>query len=140
MTVKKGAVPFLVGVLLLGGAAPGTVSADRPEVRWVELNREARSWRITVTLDHHDEADYHFMDRVQIRTADGKVLGEEDFHTPRPQAAERITTLRDIRVPTGVTTIYVRAYCTLEGWGHAREIDLTEPMGNGYRIRTDVDW
>jgi hypothetical protein len=141
---KKGTVPiFVVWVLLVLATVllpPTTASAGKPEVRWVELNREARHWRITVTLSHNDAGDYHFLERWQVRTPDRRVLGDERFHTPRVQAAERISTLRDVRVPRDVDTLYVRARDSLHGWGPNVEIDLTEGRGDRYRIRTETDW
>lgn len=132
----------LVLLVLFAGlmTVPGSVLAGKPQVVWVELNQEARHWRITGTLSHDDAGDYHFMDRWQVLTPDGDVLGEEAFITPRVQAPERITTLRDIRLPQGTREIRVRVHDTLHGWGPTLRIPLNERRGEHHRIRTDTDW
>ncbi len=133
---KKGTVPIMV--LLAGLLLPPIAAhAGKPEVTWVELRQEARHWHVTATLSHDDEGDYHFLDRWQVRTPDREVLGEERFHNPRRQAAERISTLRDIRIPRDVDTLYIRAHDTLHGWGPNVKVDLNERRGENYRIRSN---
>ncbi|MFO8156495.1 MAG: hypothetical protein ACQERR_06880 [Pseudomonadota bacterium] len=144
VTATDKGTALLALVVLLGLTAalllPTTASAGKPEVTWVELNREARHWRITVTLSHSDTDDYHFLDRWHVHSPDHQVFGEERFHTPRVQAPERISTLRDVRIPRDVDTLLIRARDSLHGWGPRVEVDLTEERGERYRIRTDTDW
>ncbi|MCB1331294.1 MAG: hypothetical protein KDK28_18385 [Maritimibacter sp.] len=94
---------------------PVPALADAPEI--VAARAEDRT--IHVTLAHPDTGWDHYADGWEVVTEDGTALGLRTLVHPHEteQPFTRSLTL-DAPLPDG--TVYVRARCSVDGWGAAR--------------------
>lgn len=71
--------------------------------------------RFDVTLSHPDTGWDHYADGWRVELADGTILGTRVL--VHPHVNEQPFTRSDrIVVPDGVTEVFVRASCNVDGW------------------------
>ncbi len=106
---------FLILSLLL--ATPAV--ADSPQITDVDLQRSGETWRVSVTLAHPDTGWDHYADGWRVETRDGTVLGTRELLHPHVNEQPFTRSLSGVTVPDGVTTVYIRAKCSVDGWNDA---------------------
>ncbi len=96
------------------------LAADPPRIVAAEASRDEMGWRISVTLAHPDTGWDHYADGWEIVDAEGNRLGYRELHHPHVEEQPFTRSLRDVVLPDGVDQIFVRARCSVDGWGEAR--------------------
>lgn len=103
---------YVLPFLLL--AAPAF--ADAPEVTAISAAKSANGWRFDVTLNHPDTGWDHYADGWRVELADGTVIGERPLAHPHVNEMPFTRSQSGIVVPEGVSRVYVRARCNVDGW------------------------
>jgi hypothetical protein len=91
-------------------AAP--VFADAPVVESVTVSGD----RFNVTLSHPDTGWDHYADGWEVLDAEGNSLGVRELAHPHVTEQPFTRSLSGVKIPEGVTVVYVRARCNVDGW------------------------
>ncbi|WGW04425.1 hypothetical protein [Tropicibacter oceani] len=94
--------------------------ADPPEVVDVQVTLQGGQARLAVTLLHPDTGWDHYADGWRVETEDGVVLGTRVLAHPHETEQPFTRALGGVTLPEGVTTVYIRAKCLIDGWSDAR--------------------
>lgn len=95
-----------------------TDDPDWAQVTAVRTARTGESWRFDVTLRHNDTGWDHYADEwqvIDIRT--GEVYGTRVLAHPHVHEQPFTRSQSGIEIPSSVTTVLVRARCTVHGYG-----------------------
>lgn len=112
-------------MLLILSVTP--VLADSPEIVAAEARRSDGGWTLDVTLRHPDTGWEHYADGWAVMTPDGRGLGVRELLHPHETEQPFTRSLSGIVVPDGVTSLQVRARCSVDGWSEETfAVDLTE--------------
>lgn len=85
------------------------------------------SWLIKVSLEHNDTGWDHFADIWQVVDGKGNVLGNRVLQHPHVKEQPFTRDLAGVKVPDGVTTIFIKAHDKVHGWTTNRlKVDLTK--------------
>ncbi len=109
----------LIFVLLMASPA----LADAPVVENVQVQAVSGAWRFNVTLAHPDTGWDHYADGWRVETEDGSVLGTRELLHPHVDEQPFTRSLSGVSIPTGISTVFVRAKCSVDGWA-----DTTVPV------------
>ncbi|MDO6523102.1 hypothetical protein Q4578_16005 [Shimia thalassica] len=109
----------LIFVLLLASPA----LAEAPVVENVQVQAVSGAWRFNVTLAHPDTGWDHYADGWRVETEDGSVLGTRELLHPHVDEQPFTRSLSGVSIPTGISTVFVRAKCSVDGWA-----DTTVPV------------
>ena len=93
--------------------------ADAPQVTAIEAARTGAGWRFDVTLNHPDTGWDHYADGWRVELADGTVLGDRPLAHPHVNEMPFTRSQSGIVIPDGVTEVYLRARCNVDGWAEA---------------------
>lgn len=99
---------YVIALILL--AAPAF--ADPPVVENVTVSGD----RFSVTLSHPDTGWDHYADGWEVLDADGNSLGIRELLHPHVTEQPFTRSLSGVQIPDGVTVVYVRARCNVDGW------------------------
>lgn len=99
---------LLIPALVL---AASTATADAPVVEGITQSNGSFS----VSLSHPDTGWDHYADGWRVELADGTVLGTRVLAHPHVNE-QPFTRSATISVPDGVTRVFIRARCNLDGW------------------------
>lgn len=102
------------------------VFAGEADVVAVKAQPEASgTWRFDVTVRHADEGWDHYADRWVVEGPDGSVLGERVLLHPHETEQPFTRSQTGIDIPSGVSTVTVRAHDKVHGFGGAAmSVDL----------------
>ncbi|MDP2581091.1 hypothetical protein Q8W37_14215 [Shimia thalassica] len=109
----------LICVLLMASPA----LAEAPVVENVQVQAVSGDWRFNVTLAHPDTGWDHYADGWRVETEDGSVLGTRELLHPHVDEQPFTRSLSGVLIPTGISTVFVRAKCSVDGWA-----DTTVPV------------
>ncbi|MDO6798965.1 hypothetical protein [Shimia thalassica] len=109
----------LIFVLLMASPA----LAEAPVVENVQVQAMSGAWRFNVTLAHPDTGWDHYADGWRVETEDGSVLGTRELLHPHVDEQPFTRSLSGVSIPTGISTVFVRAKCSVDGWA-----DTTVPV------------
>ncbi|MDO6485369.1 hypothetical protein [Shimia thalassica] len=109
----------LIFVLLMASPA----LAEAPVVENVQAQAMSGAWRFNVTLAHPDTGWDHYADGWRVETEDGSVLGTRELLHPHVDEQPFTRSLSGVSIPTGISTVFVRAKCSVDGWA-----DTTVPV------------
>ena len=73
--------------------------------------------RFDVTVRHDDEGWEHFANRWEILTPDGEVLATRVLAHPHDDEQPFTRSLRDVRIPPGLSEVVVRAHDLVHEYG-----------------------
>ena len=104
----------LILVLSLSFATP--VLADEPEILGIEAKRDHMGWRFDVTLAHPDTGWDHYADGWRVELSDGTILATRVLAHPHVDEQPFTRSLSNVVIPQGVSEVYVRAKCNVDGW------------------------
>ncbi|HHL21205.1 MAG TPA: hypothetical protein ENJ52_06715 [Aliiroseovarius sp.] len=105
----------LAAPVLLALALPAR--AGIPEIEAVRATPQGESWNFAVTLSHPDTGWDHYADAWEVLDADGNVLGQRILVHPHVNEQPFTRSLGGVAVPAGTTRVFLRARCTVDGWG-----------------------
>ncbi|MFB9148649.1 hypothetical protein [Roseovarius ramblicola] len=120
--MRQIAFPFAAALAALL-AAP--VFAHEPRILDATATKSGMSWRVDVTLEHPDTGWDHYADGWEVLDADGNRIGYRLLHHPHVKEQPFTRSLTNLDLPDGTRTIYIRANCSVDGWGDERvRVDL----------------
>ena len=117
--MKHSALGFALTAAALLALSGAPARAEIPRITAVEALRTGTSWRFEVTLVHPDTGWDHYADGWEVLDADGNVLGHRTLAHPHGFNQPFTRALSGVEIPAGVTTVYLRAHCLVDGWGKA---------------------
>ncbi|MCK5478089.1 MAG: hypothetical protein KAI44_04165 [Methylococcales bacterium] len=111
-------------------------NANDVKILAVDLyNSNDNSWLVKVTLEHSDTGWDHYADNWQVVDADGNVLGNRILQHPHIKEQPFTRDLAGVKIPDGVTTIYIKAHDKVHGWTtNELKVDLNKVTGRHLRI------
>ncbi len=74
-------------------------------------------YRFDVTVRHGDEGWYHYANRWEVVTPDGKVIDERVLHHPHASEQPFTRSLRGVDIPDGISRVRLRAHDSVHGYG-----------------------
>jgi len=84
----------------------------------VRAGENAGAWRFDVTLRHGDEGWDHYADLwLVVDTETGKEYGRRVLAHPHVNEQPFTRSQSGIKIPGGVTSVTVKAACTIHGFG-----------------------
>ncbi|MGR3723305.1 hypothetical protein [Abyssibius alkaniclasticus] len=105
--------------LLFSTLGPLAVLAEPVEIVAVEARMGASGWRFDVTLAHPDTGWAHYADAWEVLDADGRSLGTRTLLHPHETEQPFTRALGDVAIPAGTARVFIRARCSVDGWGAA---------------------
>jgi len=124
----------LISLLLL--VVTSAVSANNVVIENVYLSEKNGSWEAKVTLRHADNGWEHYADAWRIMDSNDNLIATRVLYHPHDNEQPFTRSLGNIRIPDGMTNIYVEAHDKVHGWNTQRvNIDLTRSSGPNYSIR-----
>lgn len=90
--------------------------ADPPEVVSVTATNGAGGWRFDVTILHPDTGWDHYADGWEVLDPGGNRLGFRELHHPHETEQPFTRSLSGVVIPDGLTTVQIRARCSVDGW------------------------
>ena len=100
--------------------------ADAPTITKVEASRAGMGWRFDVTLAHPDTGWEHFADGWELVDTGGNRIAYRELMHPHVEEQPFTRSLRNVMLPDGMRTIWVRAHCSKSGWS-APAIEVSLP-------------
>ncbi|SHI42136.1 hypothetical protein SAMN05444000_10193 [Shimia gijangensis] len=100
--------------VLLFAATPAL--AEPPVVEAVQAAQSGSGWRFDVTVSHPDTGWEHYADGWQVETETGDVLGTRLLAHPHETEQPFTRSLSGMSIPEGITTVYIRTKCLVDGW------------------------
>ena len=85
------------------------------EIVAVDAERNAGTWRFSVTLRHADTGWDHYADLWQVVAPDGTILGERVLAHPHVNEQPFTRSLGGVVIPADVSTVRIRARDSLHG-------------------------
>ncbi len=114
---------FMIIPFFLASAA----SAGEAVIQGAEARKSGDAWRISVTLLHGDTGWDHYADAWRVLDADGEVLGTRMLAHPHENEQPFTRSLGGVRIPDGVTTVWIEARDSVHGWNaETFELRLSE--------------
>jgi len=107
------------------------------QVRYVRATGSADgSWRFDVSVEHNDEGWDHYADLWQVvDPASDEIIAERILAHPHDNEQPFTRSQSGVIIPDGVTSVLVRARCTVHGFGgSALLVDLTVAAGDAYQV------
>ena len=85
------------------------------------------TWNANVTLKHADSGWEHYADVWRVVDAKGNVFGTRTLFHPHETEQPFTRSLSGIKVPEGVTVIFIEAHDKVHGWSKQRlQVDLSK--------------
>ncbi len=128
---------FIAGFFAL--ATPNITIAGDVKILAVDLYKSTdSSWLVKVTLEHSDTGWDHYADNWQVVDAEGNVLGNRVLQHPHVQEQPFTRDLAGVKVPDGVTTLYIKAHDKVHGWTTNKlKVDLNKAIGKHLRVEAN---
>ncbi|QDC11683.1 hypothetical protein FHY55_17625 [Oceanicola sp. D3] len=99
--------------------------ADPAVVEAVTATPSGRAWRFEVTLSHGDTGWEDYANGWRVTNETGKVLGTRVLAHPHVDEQPFTRGLGGVRIPQGVTRVWIETSTLPEGWDGARyQVDL----------------
>jgi len=103
--------------VLLSALTAGTAAlADAPTITKVEASRAGMGWRFDVTLAHPDTGWDHYADGWELIDEAGNQIAYRELMHPHVEEQPFTRSLRNVMLPDGLRTLWVRAKCSQNGW------------------------
>lgn len=96
--------------------------ADFAQVEDVRVTRAGDRWTFDVTVRHPDTGWGHYADGWEVVDADGNRLGFRELVHPHVNEQPFTRSLRGVAIPDGLTEVYIRARCNVDGWSPNRTV------------------
>ena len=117
--------------ILLALTAFNTAYAD--DVKILAANfytSDGNRWSVNVTLKHGDTGWDHYADNWRVVDSEGNILGNRVLYHPHVDEQPFTRGLGSVKVPEGITTVYIEAHDKVHGWTPNRlKVDLNKATG-----------
>ena len=94
--------------------------AEIPMIENSTAKQGANGWSFTVTLRHPDSGWDHYADGWRVEDAQGNILGYRELFHPHVNEQPFTRALSGVDIPAGTTEVFIRARCSVDGWGDMR--------------------
>jgi hypothetical protein len=113
-----------------------TADADEVKILAADFqNNGGNRWSVKVTLKHGDTGWDHYADKWRVVDGDGNTLGERVLYHPHVDEQPFTRGLGGVKVPEGITIIYIEAHDKVHGWTPNRlKVDLRKAAGGRLRV------
>lgn len=101
-------------------AFPAICLAGEAVVLDASAVRDGAQWHFTVTILHADTGWEHSADGWTVEAEDGTRLGYRELRHPHVNEQPFTRSLRDVTVPEGTRSVWIRAHDSLHGWTSER--------------------
>lgn len=116
----------LVALVLFASAALPVIAGEA-DVLAVKVSCDSHSLcRFDVTVKHGDKGWQHYSNKWEVLTPDGDVIAARELLHPHDTEQPFTRSLTDVRIPTGLDTVVVRAHDLVHGYG-GKEFIVTLP-------------
>lgn len=93
------------------------------------------SWSVDVTLRHADTGWDHYADAWRIVADGGGILGTRTLYHPHESEQPFTRSLGSVKMPAGMTTVYVEAHDKVHGWNPQRlQVNLDTSKGERFEV------
>ena len=125
---------LLAIILLL--AAFNSAFADEVQILASDFYKTGDNlWTINVTLKHDDTGWGHYADNWRLVDSENNILGDRVLYHPHVDEQPFTRGLHDVRIPEGVTVVYIEAHDKVHGWTPNRlKVDLNMSTDGHLRI------
>jgi hypothetical protein len=126
----------LLAAAFLMLAANGTAIADEVKILAADFrNTGANRWSVSVTLRHADTGWDHYTDNWRVVDGEGQILGDRVLLHPHVDEQPFTRSLGNVKVPAGITTVYIEAHDKVHGWtGNRLTVKLTEARNGRLQV------
>ena len=113
--------------------------ADDVKILSAELHSSGGNrWLLNVTLKHGDTGWDHYADNWRVVDGEGNMLGDRVLFHPHVEEQPFTRGLGDVKVPEGITIVYIEAHDKVHGWTPNRlKVDLTKASGGRLRVEAE---
>ena len=95
-------------------------------------------WTVNVTLKHDDTGWDHYADNWRVVDSEGTILGDRVLYHPHVDEQPFTRGLNNVRIPAGVTVVYIEAHDKVHGWTPDKlKVDLN--MSTDGRLRIEAE-
>jgi len=99
--------------------------AEEPLIEGAEARPSSNGRTFAVTLRHPDTGWDHYADGWEVLDQAGNRLGFRKLLHPHVDEQPFTRLLRGMQIPEGTKTVFIRAHCSVDGWGKRQyEINL----------------
>ena len=113
---------FFRAFVFVTGLSTTAAFADAPQITDAHATRSGGGWRFDVTLLHPDTGWDHYADGWRVELADGTVLTTRVLAHPHVNEQPFTRSQSGVVVPEGVSDVYIRARCNVDGWAPSRQL------------------
>jgi hypothetical protein len=107
-------------IFFIAALSASTAMAGAVEITNVKVEKQKSGWLFNVTLKHADAGWDHYADAWRVVTKDGKELGTRTLFHPHVDEQPFTRSLRDVKIPSDVSEVYVEAHDKVHGWSKQR--------------------
>ena len=119
---------------MLDTASAGDVKILAAEFQVNDGNR----WSVSVTLEHGDTGWDHYADNWRVVDGEGNILGDRVLYHPHVDEQPFTRSLGNVKVPEGVTKVYIEAHDKVHGWTPNRlSVDLRKAGDGRLRVKAE---
>jgi hypothetical protein len=79
--------------------------------------KSSGTWCFVTSVRHNDQGWEHYADRWEILDLEGNQLGYRELHHPHDNEQPFARSQCNIKIPTEITKVIVRAKCNKHGFG-----------------------
>ncbi|MBI3562124.1 MAG: hypothetical protein HY080_10465 [Gammaproteobacteria bacterium] len=98
--------------------ATSTLWANQADVIDVQVSKvDANHYDFEVTVKHDDTGWEHYADKWEILGPDDKIIATRELAHPHVGEQPFMRSLENVTIPSGVTTVTVRAHDKQHGYG-----------------------
>ena len=132
-------MPEAMAAALLFLLFSGTASADDVKILAAGFQHQSgNQWAVDVTLKHEDTGWEHYADNWRVVDGEGNTLGERVLAHPHVDEQPFTRGLGAVKVPEGITTVYIEAHDKVHGWTPNRlKVDLSKATGGRLRVEAE---
>ena len=108
---------ILASLALLAAA---TAMADPAVIEDVEARATGNTWSFSVTLSHPDTGWDDYADGWRVTLDDGTIIATRTLFHPHVNEQPFTRSLGDVKIPEGVSKVYIEASTNVTGWDAER--------------------
>ena len=105
-------------------ASGGIALADKPTIVNVKAKPAGAAWTFDVTVSHADTGWDHYADGWGVYLSDGTELGYRVLHHPHVNEMPFTRSLGGVKIPDGVTEVFIRPRDSVHGEGKRVKVKL----------------
>ena len=126
---------MLAILLILAAFKPAY--ADDVKILAADFNKTDNNlWSVNITLKHSDTGWDHYADNWRVVDSESNIFGDRVLYHPHFDEIPFTRSLNNVRVPEGITIVYIEVHDKVHGWTSNRlEVNLSKSTGGRLRIK-----